>query len=252
MVVTVSPNPVVDTGQSFVAAVIQVETSPSFVGDVVDISSSQFVASCLGTGFLTTQGETVPITVPLTGDGSSSASVVLDDDGNVTIILLGTNCAPGSSVIEASLAAAPYYTALTTLVTDPPVVTLAGVTGYPNPEVETGDTSASGESDVYAIFDVETHPVYAKQPVEISANELESSCGQGWIWLQGVDATYSGSGTGIGTPIQSTLDDDGNSYFVFAGASCAAGTWGVVADVEAGTNPTYVTTFTVDPPAPTI
>src|SRR5271155_4898098 len=35
--VQVDPNPLVETGQSFVAATIQVETSPSFAGDAVNI-----------------------------------------------------------------------------------------------------------------------------------------------------------------------------------------------------------------------
>jgi hypothetical protein len=56
---------------------------------------------------------------------------------------------------------------------NPPVVTTEGLTGYPQTsrrpvttrEVETGDTLASGESDIYAVFYVETSPVYAEQPV---------------------------------------------------------------------------------------
>ena len=48
------------------------------------------------------------------------------------------------------------------------------------------------------------------------------------------------------------LDDDGNAVFRFFGKSCAAGTWQVIADVEAGINSTYVSTYTVKPPAPTI
>jgi hypothetical protein len=36
------------------------------------------------------------------------------------------------------------------------------------------------------------------------------------------------------------------------GRGCAAGTSAVIADVLAGTNPTYVTQFTVEAPTPTI
>jgi hypothetical protein len=39
--------------------------------------------------------------------------------------------------------------------------------------------------------------------------------------------------------------------FVFKGPSCAAGTSTVTADVDAGTHPTYSTTFTVSPPVQT-
>ena len=48
------------------------------------------------------------------------------------------------------------------------------------------------------------------------------------------------------------LDDDGNATFVFKGSSCAAGPSAVIADVQAGSHPTYVTTFTVAPPAVTL
>jgi hypothetical protein len=44
----------------------------------------------------------------------------------------------------------------------------------------------------------------------------------------------------------------GNAVFGFFGSSCAAGTAQVIADVEAGSHPTYVLSYTVDPPAPTI
>jgi len=52
-------------------------------------------------------------------------------------------------------------------------------------------------------------------------------------------------------PSHGILDDDGNAAFFFDGASCAAGTWDVIADVRAG--PTHLlTTFTVTAPKPTI
>src|SRR5580704_12055477 len=41
IVVTVNPNPLVETGQSEIHAVIEVETSPAFAGDYITISSSQ-------------------------------------------------------------------------------------------------------------------------------------------------------------------------------------------------------------------
>ena len=62
-------------------------------------------------------------------------------------------------------------------------------------------------------------------------------------------AVDQASGTSVAT---GTLDDDGNAVFVFKGASCAAGDSVVTADVDAGTHPTYTTTFTVDAPAPTV
>jgi len=259
MTVTASPNPLVETGQSEVYAVLQVETSPSFAGDLVDISSTQLQASCHGTIYFTSvaTGLGIQDVVP------DHISVFLDDDGNATVTVGGIDCAPGSSVIEADLVDAPYDTALTTLVANPPVVTPAGVTGYPNPEVETGDTTAgpngpSGDSDVYAVFEVETSPVYAEQTVEIDSSQLDARCGKGWSWYPGNAAggvlTLADDVTYLNPvpEVHTTLDDDGNATFIFTGLSCAAGDSQVIADVEAGTHPTYTTTYTVSPPAPTI
>ncbi|HVC68698.1 MAG TPA: hypothetical protein VNC61_00395 [Acidimicrobiales bacterium] len=252
--VAVSPNPLVETGQSEVHAVIEVETSPSFAGDEVNIDSSQLSASCLGGVLYTTIQN---------GNNQFSPnriSVVLDDDGNVTVTVAAVDCAPGTSVVEADLEVAPFYTALTTLVALPPAVTPVGVTGYPEvggvaQEVETGDTSTSGDSDVYAVFYVEDNPVYAEQTVEISSSQLESRCIRGWWWTGGNfpnPLTIHGVGPNTGTPIRTILDDDGNAVFAFKGISCAAGPSQVIADVLAGTHDTFVTTFTVLPPAPTI
>jgi len=250
--VQIDPNPLVETYQSDIVSVVQVETSPSFADDAVTVSSSQLSASCDGgTYFGTGSGIS----------GTDSATVYLDDDGNATLFMGGEDCAPGSDVVEADLNVAPYYTALGTLVANPPVVTTAGVSGFPTysgivttGEVETGDTALSGNSDVYAVFYVETDPVYAEQPVEISSNELESRCGQGWDLVSPSDLG-AGIGSGTGTvepPAEGFLDDDGNAVFVFYGASCAAGPSEVIADVMAGTHTTYTTIFNIVAPAPTI
>jgi hypothetical protein len=252
IVVTASPNPVIETGQSNVLTVVQVETSPAYAGDTILLSFSQLESSCA----------TDPLANASQGPGGRN-SAYIDNDGNATFWLQGFNCAPGSDVIDASMEEAPYLTAMTTLVVAPPVVTAPGVTGYPNPEVEIGDGLNFGknESTVFGVFYVETDPVYAEQTVTIDSLELDASCGAGWEWtsLNGATPTpyytpplTTGSGASAHTPPSITLDDDGNGVFLFFGASCAAGTWDVGADVNAGSHPTYVTTFTVDPPAPTI
>ena len=141
--VTVDPNPLVETGQSEIHAVVQVETSPSFAGDEVNIDSSQLESSCQTLTFENLQagGTTASPNVV-----ANRIDAVLDDDGNATVVVDGFNCAPGTSVVEADLEVAPFYTALVTLTATPPVVTPAGVTGYPTDlaafrhEVETGDT----------------------------------------------------------------------------------------------------------------
>ena len=83
-----------------------------------------------------------------------------------------------------------------------------------------------------------------------------ASCGDGWVWISPNPSGLSQSGAGpnpnTNVEAQALLDDDGNAVFGFFGKSCAAGTSEVIADVEAGTHPTYVTTYTVDPPAVTI
>jgi len=98
--VQIDPTPLVETGQSSVLATVQVETSPSFAGDFVDISSSQLQSACTGgTGF---GGYFI-------GAGTT-VTVALDDDGNATVYIYGNDCAPGTSVVEADLTVAPYYT----------------------------------------------------------------------------------------------------------------------------------------------
>ena len=72
------------------------------------------------------------------------------------------------------------------------------------------------------------------------------SCPGGAFWFDAVTNPLSTSDP------ETTLDDDGNAVFVFWGASCAATTSAVVADVLAGSHPTYTTTFTVLAPQPTI
>jgi hypothetical protein len=128
------------------------------------------------------------------------------------------------------------------------VVKKSGVTASPKTEIETGESLASGNSDVYAVFTVAAPAVYAGQQVEIESPQLEDRCGQGWRWEPDGGAAVNGVFPTTGAAI-STLDNDGNAAFVFKGASCAAGTSTVVADVLAGTHPTYTTTFKIDPPS---
>jgi hypothetical protein len=241
--------------------VIQVEASPSLAGDEVDISSTQLDDACEGpipAGAVNT-GKTTGITFFSIAAGTAASpqgfahgiDVFLDNDGNAIVTVVATDCAPGSSVISADLIEAPYLTALTELNARAPQVTATGVTGSPNPEVETGDDTLTG-SDVYAVFYVETSPVYAEQPVTISSSQLQDRCGAGWLWSPGNAAgglTTASSSVTPGTA-ETTLDDDGNAVFVFYGASCAAGESQVIADVEAGEHPTYATTYTIEAPAP--
>jgi uncharacterized repeat protein (TIGR01451 family) len=260
--VQVSPNPVVETGQSEVHAVVQVEASPSFANDSVDISSTQLQEACTSLTFEHLQGGGTTESPQVTSDGIDA---VLDDNGNATVVVDGTGCVPGTSLIEAALTVAPYDMAIATLSVDPSAPSAPGVSGYPTliggqaGEVETGDNNASGDSDVYAVFDVEAGASYAGQSVQISASQLEARCLSGWRWEPGnvtAPGTFgpisspplpSGSNT-TGQYATAILDASGNAVFVFEGASCAPGVSVVIADVSSGTSPTYTTTFTLNPP----
>lgn len=254
LVVTVQPNPLVETGPSQIHAIIQIGAALSFADDQVTVSSQQLLNDC-GTNtvqFVTNAGGAGP------GFFSDTITVTLDNDGNATVGLYADDCAPGTSLIEVDLDKAPYYTATATLVAVPPEVTPPGLTAFPNDEVETGDTtgipSPSGDSDVYAVFYVETDPEYAEQDVTITSPQLEARCGEGYWWQggNGGSVTSEPGGTVNYNGPSTRLDDDGNAVFIFFGASCGAGDSVVTADVEAGTHQTYSMTYTILPPAPTV
>jgi len=251
--VTVSPNPSGEIGQSAVAAVIQVETLPSFAGDPVTINASQLAASCRG-GFSldTVQGGTPNKFVT----ASNEINVILDDDGNVTVVVSGNDCVSRRGKIEAALDVEPFYTATTWLKVKSPVVTRSGIFGEPQAngtaaETETGDTMNSGISDVYALFYVDAGASNAGQPVQTDFSQLAGSCSEGWAVVP-VTGEISSTNVNTDPEITSNLDSNGNAVYLFVGARCAAAISQVNADVEAGTDPTYSTNFTVYPPAPAI
>ena len=245
---SITPNALVETGQSEVHAIVQIEACDEFAGDTVHIDSSQLQHSCGGK--ITFENLQNGSTATAPNVGTNSINAVLDGDGSATVVVNGADCAAGSSLVEIDLISAPYFTTVTTLKVQPPIVTSPGVTAFPSNEVETGNTTASGASDVYAVFYVETDPVYAEQKAEISSTQLQDSCLGGWRWDPG------NGGLPVVSPSTdlptTTLDNDGNAVFVFQGISCATGPSVVVADVEAGTRPTYTTTFNILPPQPTI
>jgi hypothetical protein len=237
--VTVSPNPIIETGVSEIHAIVQVEAQPAFAGDPVFIYSQQLLNSCEDVEFRANDGNL------LSSDLGESATVTLDNDGNATVELDAYECAPGPSLVEADLVDAPYYTATTTLQALPPNVTAPGLTAFPNPEVETGDGTLNG-SNVYAVFYFEDNPVYAETPVEISSAQLQNRCLGGHTW----DAGNGGNGDETGG--YTTLDNDGNAVFVFEGISCAPGDSTVVGDLIQGTHDTFSTVYTITAPTPTV
>ena len=237
MLITVSPNPLVETGAGHVEAVVQVSTTELLAGAHVNISSIELDSSCRGGVTFTSiaPGATAPTT-------SDPIQVTLDGDGNAAVMMNGYECDAGTSLLEADLASTPFYTALTTIDVLPPGRTTLGVAGYPSEEVITGDTTASGESDLYAVFYVEAPSVYAEQYVEIQSNELVGRCGLGSYWVSNEgSSTTTGTASGSSPTWTAQLDDNGNAVFGFFGASCASGTSTVLADIEAGLHPSYST-----------
>ena len=157
---------------------VEVEACAKFAGEKVNIDSQQLTLACSTLTFGSLQPGSPP---------GNPITVILDNDGNATVSLMGTDCAAGSNLIEADLIAAPYLTATTALTILPPAVTTVGVTGYPANEVETGDSTATGTSDVYAVFYVETDPTYAegdgRYQLDPAVQQLSRRCPHGHrIW----------------------------------------------------------------------
>jgi hypothetical protein len=272
LILTCSPNPVIETATSDIAIVCQVEANPVFANDTVTLASTQLTQHCFGpTPGVTGRGvlyetllngsPTGPVTSP------NTITVTLDNDGNATVVITGVNCAPGTALMEVDLNSPPFVTATTKLVVQPPQVTPQGLHGFPANEVETGDGGTGqgnfGASDVYAVFYIEVSPVFAEQTVYITSNELTARCGLGFRWelasgalataVTGVAAAITPS---TGNVIESIgpalgIDNDGNAVFIFKGASCAAGRSTVIAEVL-NNGPTLSTQFNILPPAVTI
>lgn len=269
---TIAPNALVETGQSEIHAVVEF-FDPTAADQQVSIDSSQLQGACGGTitfsdlqGVTANAGTVTPVISP------NQVILTLDNDGNANAVVSGTDCAPGTDVFEGSLIKSPFTTELATLTVDAPQVTPAGLTAAPPTEVETGDTAASGDSDVYAVFYVEGDSVWAEEEAEISDIQLESSCLGGWIWEPGNTTLLGGATSGniSGDPLNTgttppkttsgdepftTIDDDGNTVFTFMGISCAAASGGstAIADIAfnlIGSHPTVTGTFTVLPPGP--
>jgi hypothetical protein len=249
ILITASPNPLVETGTSNVDTIVQVEANPSYAGDDVTISSTQLSIRCAGgITFYTTALAISPDAITLT----------LDNDGNALVYLWGSGCAPGSALLDASLDAPPFATAITSLRLEPPQVTAPGLHADPQKLVEVGDgspTSSNDQSEAMFVFYVETNPVYAEQTVSITSDQLSERCGLFSAWYSGAFvllATNAGfaPSAGLIATQPGGIDNDGNAVFVFDGGSCAAGTSVVIADVTGGA--TYSTQAVILPPAVTI
>jgi hypothetical protein len=223
-----------------VSAIIEVEASPQRDDHQVTIVSPGLQKACKGLSFETLQGGTVAS--PRVDQ--NSIRVTLDADGNADVVLNGVGCVPGDYVVVGELDSGKV-SQKTNLVVDPPQVRYPRqVVGYPANEVETGNTPASGDSDVYTVFNFTSSPGYAERHATISSGQLLKHCRKGILWeTNSPISPFVNSATAI-----ATIDDDGNATFVFNGASCAAGVYLVTATV--GKNK-YTTSYDIDPPAST-
>ena len=79
---------------------------------------------------------------------------------------------------------------------------------------------AEENSSAAAIIEVEVPPVFAEEPVNINAAQLQSRCHKGELTWVGPE----GERVGTGENSRLGLDNDGNAFVVaLGGESCAAG-----------------------------
>jgi hypothetical protein len=227
---------------SSVADIIEVKCESVYHGDRVKIAATALYDRCEGR-----LSWSVPYPyIPLKG---RSYSAKLDGDGRAIVALWGGPfCATGESLISAHLEAAPYSTATTDFTILAPKLTEAGVTALtPNGESSEIENSVSGS--VATIVQVEFPSVYAGRPVQVSAEQLFSSCkvAPKLLWI-GADEKIKGIGVEAIKGL--ALDEDGNAFVVLlAGASCAPTVAGEIsAFIEGDPSVSGLTTFTVLPP----
>ncbi len=239
IIVSVSPDPVQETGPSEISAIVQVEALPIFANQTVDISSQQLLRRLRLGGMEQFRSHPHP-------QGPGTTGVPLDNDGNASMVVQGEDCAPGPNLIEADLSAAPYTTATATLTALPPAPTPAPtISGAPNPVVETGDgTNADPASQVYATFLIEENPVYAEQTVEVQIHtQLFSRC---------LEAAWNlGGRTFARVRPCSSLSTTTAMRWSISSVPPVRRNSLVTADLTVGTHDTFSTVFTIKPPAVT-
>jgi hypothetical protein len=254
LIISVSPNPVPESGTSEADFIIEVEALPIFANQTVTISSQQLDLACGSVAWMSSASGTVSKNI---GWGiAPTGPIALDNDGNATVEVQGENCAPGTEQIEVDLTKAPYTTVDTQLTLSPPAESWTPATGptigaSPNPEIETGDGGPNNAaSQVYVNFFIEENPVYAEQQVDVESPQLVARCMPGSLWTASKGDTYLG-GTTEPDGVSVELDNDGNADATFEGLSCAPGTSLVTADLVGGTGDTFDTNFTISAPAVT-
>ncbi len=243
-VVYTEPGQFMDQGEfgtsSSVADIVSVECEPVYAEHYVTISANELYSRCDKSLYWS---EAAPFDL---SKSEPSYTVRLDNDGNGGAVLWGgPSCAAGESLVAAHLDEAPYTTVTTSFTVLPPRPTEPGVIAEPSAGAVEGEENSSAA----AIIEVEFPPVFAEEPVNINASQLDSRCHKGdltWVGPEGQVLGYGGELTGLG------LDNDGNAFVVaLGGESCAAGSSLVEASLEHAPYTTYTTDFNILPPVPT-
>jgi hypothetical protein len=252
LIVIVSPNPAISASASTISgiadAIIEVSGVPKYAGHSVSIFSTGLSNRCSGGVTYESLLGGSP-NAPKTG--VNQITVVLDAKANATVSLTAISCKLGSYLIKATLDSPPYASATTRMLLTAPSALPSGITAGPPNEVATGDGGPGegiyGVLDVSTVFMVGTGAAGAGQTVELSTPQLIKSCGLGYRWESSTGAKLKSSNNSGGNSVASTVADSlGNAVFIFKGASCAAGTSAVSADVVKGA--TFNATYTVASP----
>jgi hypothetical protein len=243
-IVITEPGQFMDQGEfdtaSSVADIVSVECNPVYAEHFVTLSANELYSRCDRQLYW---AEAAPFDL---SESQPNFTVRLDNDGNGGAVLFGgPSCAAGESLVAAHLDEAPFTTVTTSFTVLPPRPTEPGVTAEPS----AGAVESEENSSAAAIIQVEFPPVFAEEPVNINAAQLDSRCHEGdltWVGPEGEILGYGEELTELG------LDNDGNAFVVaLGGESCAAGSSLVEASLENAPYTTYTTDFNILPPQPT-
>lgn len=171
--------------------------------------------------------------------------IALDDDGNGSVALVGTNCRPGETTVVVDETEYPFETYMTSFTVLPPETTPEGVQALPAKEVE-ADTNSS----VVTIIQVE-FPV-VETPIDINAEQLYDRCDKKDRWISSEGHEMRADTGRLESEVET--DNDGNAFvLLFGEKSCQPGAVKIFADLEeAESFQTVHNTFEIEAPKPTI
>jgi hypothetical protein len=105
LALTATPNPLIATNQGDIYAVLRASAAEAADSSVA-FASSPLVANCASTFWLSSSGSM---------SNSSGTTGVLDNDGNVSVLVEGSSCEAGSITVQASLTSPPSSVATVAL-----------------------------------------------------------------------------------------------------------------------------------------